>query len=136
LTITLDNTYIAGIWWVRVSHLFSFLCCPSMYLYVLYSVLRCPLRFLHKTIFGSLLHPFVCMRSHVFFYVICVSLRYGGIQHIYPRILTRLFSVVQSLVFCVICCRVLLVILSLFLLPLYWLLFVMRLLISPIRISY
>ena len=28
-----------GFWWVRVAHLFSFLCCPIMCLYVLSSVL-------------------------------------------------------------------------------------------------
>jgi hypothetical protein len=34
---------------VRVAHLFSFLCCPIICLYVLSSVLWCPLRFPHKS---------------------------------------------------------------------------------------
>jgi hypothetical protein len=52
---------------VRVAHLFSFLCCPIMCLYVLSSVLKRPLRFLHKTIFGSSLPPVVCRRVHTLF---------------------------------------------------------------------
>jgi hypothetical protein len=41
----LHSRFIGG---VRVAHLFSFLCCPMMCLYVLSSVLWCPLRFPHK----------------------------------------------------------------------------------------
>ena len=49
---------------VRVAHLFNFLCCPIMCLYVLSSVLWCPLRFPHKTVFGSSLPLVVCSRAH------------------------------------------------------------------------
>jgi hypothetical protein len=35
-------------------------------LYVLNSVLWCPLRYPHKSIFGSSVSPVVCMRVHVF----------------------------------------------------------------------
>ena len=38
---------------VSVAHLFNFLCCPIMCLYVLSSVLWCPLRFPPKTMFNS-----------------------------------------------------------------------------------
>ena len=46
---------------------FSFLCCPSMGLFVLGSVLWCPLRFPHKTMFYSSLPPVVCRRTLVLF---------------------------------------------------------------------
>ena len=54
-------------WWVHVAHIFSFLCCPTMCLYVLRSVWSCPLRFPHKTMFVSSLPPVVCRRTHVIF---------------------------------------------------------------------
>ena len=63
---------------IQVSHLFIFLCCPAMRLYVLNSVLWCPLRYPHKTMSCSSLLPVVCRRVHVFFmfiYVICICLR-------------------------------------------------------------
>jgi hypothetical protein len=49
------------------------LCCPIM---CLSSALRCPLRFQHKTMFGSFYPPVICRREHVLFtlYVfVCVS---------------------------------------------------------------
>ena len=52
---------------VRVAHLFSFLCCPIMCIYVLCSLLWCPLRFPHKKVFDSSLPPVVCRRAHVLF---------------------------------------------------------------------
>ena len=56
---------------VRVAHLFSFLCCPIMCLYVLTSVLWCPFWFPHKTMFGSCLPPVVCGMDRIFF-TVCV----------------------------------------------------------------
>jgi hypothetical protein len=50
---------------VRVAHLFSLLCCSIMCLYVLSSVLWCPLRFPPKTIFCSFLPPVVCRMRNV-----------------------------------------------------------------------
>ena len=44
-----------------------------MCLYVLSSDIRYDFRI--KTMFGSSLPPVVCMRAHLFFYVICVCLR-------------------------------------------------------------
>ena len=52
---------------VRAVHLFSCLCCPIMCLYVLSSVLWCPLRILLKTMFGSSLPPVACRKAHVLF---------------------------------------------------------------------
>ena len=40
--------WIDSLKYVIIFHLFMFLCCPIMYLYVLSSVLWCPLRFPHK----------------------------------------------------------------------------------------
>ena len=57
---------------------FIFLCCPIMYLYVLSSMVWCPLRFPHKTMIDSSLPQVVCRRAHVFFLffcIICVCLR-------------------------------------------------------------
>jgi hypothetical protein len=56
---------------VRVAHLFSFLCCAIMCLYVPSPVLWCPLRFRIETMFGSSLAPVVCKRAHVLF-TLCV----------------------------------------------------------------
>jgi len=57
--------------WVRVAHLFSFLCCPIMCLYVLSFVLWCPLRFPHTNdVRFFYLQLFVCLT-----YVICICLR-------------------------------------------------------------
>ena len=52
---------------LRVAYLVSLLCCLIMCPYVLSSVLLCPLRFPHKTVFGSSLLPVVCKRAHVIF---------------------------------------------------------------------
>jgi hypothetical protein len=46
---------------------FVFLLYPIMCLYVLNSVLSCPLRFRIKAMFGSSLPPVVCRRSHILF---------------------------------------------------------------------
>jgi hypothetical protein len=51
---------------VRVAHLFSFLCCPIMCLYVLSSVLWYQLRFPYKNDVWSL-PPLVFSRAHVLF---------------------------------------------------------------------
>jgi hypothetical protein len=70
--------------WDRVAHHFSFLCCIIMCLYVLSSVLWCPLRIQHKTMFGSSLLPVVCRRANVliFTFNICVCLRIVVLQHL------------------------------------------------------
>ena len=50
--------------------LFYFLfsvCCLIMCLYILCSVLWCPLRFLHKNDVNSSLPPVVCRRAHILF---------------------------------------------------------------------
>ena len=52
---------------VRIAHLFSFLCCPIMCLYVLSFVLWYSYIFCIKTMFGSSLPPVVCRRAHVLF---------------------------------------------------------------------
>ena len=46
---------------VRFAHLFNFLCCPIMRIYVLSFVLWCPLRSPPKTMFGSFLPPVFCV---------------------------------------------------------------------------
>ena len=50
---------------VRVAHLFSFLCCPIMCLYVL--CCNVSYNFCIKTMFGSSLPPVFCRRAHVLF---------------------------------------------------------------------
>jgi hypothetical protein len=92
--------------WVYVAHLF-FLYCPIMCLYVLSSVLWRPLRFPHKTLFGSSLPPVVCRRAYVFtssclsclrlFVFVCV---YGSIQHIYSVVFLFLFFFVLCSQYC------------------------------------
>ena len=83
--------------WVRVAHLFSFcLCCPVMGFYVLSSVLWCPLRFPHKTMLCSSLHPDICWRAHVLFMLFVCS----GVQ----RILRCVFSLFFE-VWCALCCQ-------------------------------
>ena len=56
---------------VRVAHIFSFLCCPIMYFYVLSSVLWCPLWFPHKKDVRFACPLVVCRRAHVLF-TLCV----------------------------------------------------------------
>ena len=46
---------------------FRFLCCPIICLYVLSSVLGCPLRFTHKNDVRFVFTPLVCRRDHVLF---------------------------------------------------------------------
>ena len=50
-----------------VAHLFKLMSCSSMCLYVLSSVLCCPVRFLHNNYVRSSLPPDVCIRAHVLF---------------------------------------------------------------------
>ena len=52
---------------VRVAHLFTFFSCPILCLFVLSSMLWCPLRFPHKAMFGSTLPPIVAGKAHVLF---------------------------------------------------------------------
>ena len=60
-------------WWVRVVHVFSFLCCPIICLYIVSSVLWSPCHFLIKTSqFGSFLPLVVCRRAHVLFTCVCL----------------------------------------------------------------
>ena len=90
ISVHFDSNPTSSIWritdyWffggVRVVHFFSFLCCPIMCLYILSSVLWCPLRILItplvssnssydfriKTMFGSSLPSVVCRSAHVLF---------------------------------------------------------------------
>ena len=57
---------------VCVGHLFSFMCYPIICAYVLSSLLWCPLRFPHKTMFCSSL-PVAVRSCHI--YVTCFCLR-------------------------------------------------------------
>jgi hypothetical protein len=84
---------------VRVAHLFSYLRCPIMCLYSLSSVLWWPLRFPHKTIFGSYLPPVVCRRAHVLF-TLFVFIAYSGVQHILCCVFVLFFFVL-----CTLCCQ-------------------------------
>ena len=56
------------------AHRFRFLCCYIMCLYVLSSVLWCPLRFPEKSDVRVILTYSFCRRTRVFIYVICVCL--------------------------------------------------------------
>ena len=78
--------------------LYFFVCCPIMCLYVLSSLLWCPLRFPHKTMFDPYLPPFVCRWIHVLFtlYVFTCVLWY-------PTYIVLCFLFVFLL--CAICCR-------------------------------
>ena len=66
-----SHRFVGG---VRAAHRFRSLCCPTMCVCVLDSVLWCPLRFPHTTMFGSSLPPVVC-RSVLFmlFVFVCVQ---------------------------------------------------------------
>ena len=91
-TIT-SNSSVTVVFKKKIAQIFSFVCCPSMCLYVLCSMLWCPLQFSHKT-FGSFLPPVVLRRAYVAFTLfMCV---YGGTQHI----LCCVFFVL-----CTICCQ-------------------------------
>ena len=66
----------------RVAHIFSFLCCPFVCLYVFSSVLWYPLRFPHRNdvrfVFTS-----SCMKEGAcLIYVICVCFAFNVVQHI------------------------------------------------------
>jgi len=81
---------------VPAAHIFSFLCCPIMYLYVLSSVLWCPLRFPH--INGSVrlyLQLFVGMRMSYLRYM-CLFAN-SGVHHI--------LCCVFFFVVCTLCCQ-------------------------------
>ena len=75
--------------WLRFTHLFSFLCCSIMYLYVVSSVLRCPLRYPHKNYFRVVFTSRCLQKGSCLMYVICGWLvgwlvAYMGVQHILP----------------------------------------------------
>ena len=59
---------------IRIAYLLSFLCCPSMCLYILSSVLWRPLRFPYRNDVRFVLPPAVCMKVHVVL-IMCVCLR-------------------------------------------------------------
>jgi hypothetical protein len=67
---------------VRVAHLFSFLRCPILCLYILSSVLWYPLRFRHKTMFGSTFPPVVAGEVMSYLRHLCLC-AYGGVENIY-----------------------------------------------------
>jgi hypothetical protein len=83
----------------RVAHLFSFLCCPIMCIYVLGSVLWCPLRFPHKTMFGSSLTPVVCWGLMSYLRYLCLF-ACSGVQHISCCVFVLFFFVL-----CTLCCQ-------------------------------
>ena len=86
LDINVKQQVIFGPWW-------SFLCCRIMCLYVLSSVLLCPLRFPHKTMFGSSSPPVVCRRIHIL-------LTHSGVQYILCYVFGLFFFVL-----CTLCCQ-------------------------------
>jgi hypothetical protein len=65
---------------VHVAYIFRFLCCPIICLYVLSSVLGCPLRFTHKNDGRFVFTPLVCRRDHVLFSQY-VFVAYSGAKH-------------------------------------------------------
>jgi hypothetical protein len=65
---------------VSVAHLFSSPCCPNVCFYILSSVLSCPLRFPHKTMFGSRLPSVVCRRADVLLCIVFMF-AYIDVQH-------------------------------------------------------
>jgi hypothetical protein len=89
VTMSLIYTYVC------VVHLFSLLCCHIMCLYVLSSVLWCPLRFPHRKMFDSSLPPVGCRMAHV---LLCVF-SYSDVQHF--SFLKGLFVCLSSS--CVLC---------------------------------
>ena len=71
---------------------FSVLCCPIMCLYLLSSVLWCPIRFPHTTMFGSSSHPVVCMRALVsLFFCACLCI-----------VMSNILLLLIFLVFCIV----------------------------------
>jgi hypothetical protein len=84
---------------VRVAHLFCLLCCPIMWLYLLSSVLYCPLRFPHKNDV-RFVNPQLVVGRTCIIYVICVCLRIVVLTHIvlclcfvFPRLVYPMLSV-------------------------------------------
>jgi len=71
----LKTYYIEMFCWVRVAHLFSFLCCPIMCHYALSSVLWCPLRLPHKSDVRFVFTAIFLQEGSCLIYVICVCLR-------------------------------------------------------------
>ena len=71
---------------------FCVLCCPIMCLYLLSSVLWCPIRFPHTTMFGSSSHPVVCMRALVsLFFCVCLCI-----------VMSNILLLLIFLVFCIV----------------------------------
>ena len=60
---------------IRVAHLFSFLCCPIVFLYALSSVLWSPLRFPHRNDFRFVFTSSCSYEGSCLIHVICVCLR-------------------------------------------------------------
>ena len=76
-------------WWARVAHLYGFLCCAIMCLYVMSSLLWCPLRFPHKNdvwfVFASSC-LFVCLN-----YLRCLCLSAcDGVRHVLCCVFLRI----------------------------------------------
>jgi hypothetical protein len=69
--------------WLNNAQLVSFLCSPIMCLYLLSSVLWCPLRVPHKPMFGSSLHPVVCRMAHVLFMIFVFPSRTLGFTTVF-----------------------------------------------------
>jgi hypothetical protein len=82
--------YFGGI---RGAPLFSCLCCPIVFLYVLSSVLRSPLRFPHRNDVRCVLTSSCSYESSRLIYVICVCLR---------LVVSKAYCVVYLL--CCLCC--------------------------------
>jgi len=77
------------------------LCCPIMCLYVLSSVLWCPLRFWHKkTMFGSSLPLVVCRDGGSCLSRYLFLFAYSNVQHILCCVFVLIFSVLSTL-----CCQ-------------------------------
>jgi hypothetical protein len=101
---------------VRVPHIFSFLCCSIMCLYVLSSMLWCPIRFPHKKQCLVRLYPqVVCSRANVLFMLfvfVCL-------------VLSNTYCVVVFFTLCTLCCQSLWIVH--FLLPIrYSLMFILK----------
>jgi len=86
---------------VRVAHRFSFLCWHSMCLYILSSVLRCPLRFPHKTVFGLSIPPVVCRRARVLFMLFA----FACVSYCPTHIVLHFFYSFFVVVLCTQCCQ-------------------------------
>ena len=87
---------------VRVAHLWSFLCCTIMCLYVLSSVLWCPLRFPHKNDVRFVFTSSCLQEGSCLIYVICVCLCIG-VYNTYCVVFLLCLS--SSCVLCTQCCQ-------------------------------